>query len=96
MDDENDDDSISVSTYLYLQKCMPIKIQANWLLSEESMLTHRILGAVGYGGKNVQALSATAIKKIIFKTEQKPLLNRVKIKNSKSLSRPLEVYIEAI
>ncbi len=91
MDDENDDDFVSVSTCL--QKWMPIKIQANWLLAEESMLTDRILGAVGYGGKNFQVLSATAIKKIIFKTEQKPLLNRVKIKKSKSLSRLLEMYL---
>jgi hypothetical protein len=34
--------------------------------------------------------------KIIFQTEQKPLLNIGKIKNSKSLSRPIEVYIKAI
>jgi hypothetical protein len=30
---------------------------------------------------------ATAIKNIIFKTEQKPLFNEVKIKNSKTFSK---------
>ncbi len=41
-------------------------------------------------------LSPTSVYKIINKTEQKPLLNRVNIKNfKKNLPRPIEVYIEA-
>jgi hypothetical protein len=42
------------------------------------------------------ALSQTTIKEIIFKTERKPLLNGVKIKNQKNLPRFIEVYIGAI
>ncbi len=42
----------------------------------------------------VKVKKITAIKKIIFKTEQKPLLNKLKIQ--KCLPRPIEVYIEAI
>jgi hypothetical protein len=55
-----------------------------------------MLSAIGEGGKKFEALSATAIKKIIFKTVQKPLLNRLKLKIQKFLPRPIEVYIEAI
>jgi hypothetical protein len=45
-----------------------------------------LLSAVGDGGKIFFTMLATAIKNIIFKTEQKPLLNGVKIKNSKIFS----------
>ena len=34
------------------------------------------------------------IKKIIFKTKQKPILNRVKVKKSKNLPGPIEVHID--
>jgi hypothetical protein len=51
--------------------------------------------AIGDGGKNFKRCRRQRLKNY-FKTVQKPLLNRVKLKIQKCLPRPIEVYIEAI